>query len=143
MISLLAGIEFTNTLLDAKYKNFIETDQDLWIGEGIKRMKAYKSTLRIDQLNALKDEFFNSKILMDGHIWKQIRNACLFEANRAESILAAVKLIPLNGCMNLLMDQNKKLFPVPNYCINDPYLEKHIESVDEGHRNKSLTVCIN
>lgn len=103
-------------------------------------MKAYKSTLKIDQLNILKDDFFNSKIKTEGILWKQIRTACLFDPVRADNMLLALKLTPLNGCMNLLMDEKENLFPVPNFCINDPYLEKKIENADDNHQSNKLTV---
>lgn len=139
-IICIAGIDFTNNLLDPKFKNFAETLDEKWVGDGIKRMKAFKSSLRIDQLNSLKEDYFNSKVEKEGLIWKHIRNVCLFDSNRAENMLISLKLKPLNGCMNLLMDHCHKLYPVPNYCINDPYLEKHIDSVDTAHLSKILTV---
>lgn len=103
-------------------------------------MKAYKSNLKIDELNLLKDDFFSMKIKSEGILWKQIRTACLVDPARAENMLVALKLTPLNGCMNLLTDENEHLMPVPNFCINDPYLEKHIQIADENYQPKKLTV---
>lgn len=104
-------------------------------------MKAYKTNLKIDELNRLKDEFFSNRYQSQGSIWKQIRHACVFDAERSYNMLIALKLTPVNGCMNLLKDHNGFYYAVPNFCINDPYLEKSYLKVDKKRKAEVIQVC--
>lgn len=130
-------------MLEPKYKNFPEVKENIFSGEGVKKMKAYKSTLKIDELNALRDEFFASRMQTQGPIWKQIRHASLLDCERAQQMIVVLNLTPMNGCMNLLVDPNGYYFAVPNFCINDPYLEKIFVDADEERETKRLKVSYN
>lgn len=127
-------------MLEPKYKNFPEVKENVFSGEGVKKMKAYKSTLKIDELNALRDEFFGSRMQTQGPIWKQIRHASLLDSERAQQMINGLNLTPMNGCMNLLVDPNGYFFAVPNFCINDPYLEKLFADADDERETKRLKV---
>ena len=72
--------------LEDKFKNFPEWDGDKWSGEGIKRLKAYKSDLKIDELNKLRDEFWASRY-KKSLIWKHIRHACLLDIGKLIALL--------------------------------------------------------
>ena len=101
-------------------------------------MKAYKSNIKIDKLTALRDEFFTDRIKSEGQIWKQIRYASIYDSVRAENLLLALKLTPYAGCMNHLVDSSGKEYIVPNFCINDPYLEKEVK-IQQKNR-ETLTI---
>lgn len=127
-------------MLESKFKNFPELEKDIYVNEGIKRMKAYKTSLKIDELNTLKDEFFSRKIKLEGPIWKQIRYACVYDPVKSKNMLSAINLFPIEGCMNLLRDINGIYYAIPNFCINDPYLEKKILDVDKNRDVFIITV---
>jgi hypothetical protein len=46
-------------------------------GEGVKRMKGYKCTLPIDELNKLREEFWSTR--PQTGIWKYLKQACLMD----------------------------------------------------------------
>ena len=96
-------------------------------------MRAYKCNLKINELNRLKDEFFTSRLAKEGPIWKQIREACVYHLEKSKEMLEALNLTPMNNCMNLLYDNEKnRYYAIPNFCINDPYLQKTIlQATDE------------
>ncbi len=125
-------------MLEPIFKNYPEVKEEIYSGEGIKKMKAYKSILKIDELNKFRDDFFSQRLQTQGLIWKQIRHACLLDATRAQNMIEALKLTPVNGCMNLLVDPNGFYFAIPNYCINDPYLEKVFVNADEKRKPNSI-----
>ena len=78
----------------------------------------------------------------EGPIWKQIRYACVYDPVKSANFLNALNLIPVDGCMNLLRDRNGIYYAIPNFCINDSYLEKKIEKLNDKRKTESLTVCI-
>ena len=114
---------------EINYKDMPEWGLDKFKGEGIKKMKAYKCDLPIDELNKLRDAFWNFSIQINP-VWKHIRQACAMDDVRAANIVASHGLKPQNGCINLLKDCKGKFYKVPNYCINDPYFEKIIMQED-------------
>jgi hypothetical protein len=71
--------------IDEKFKDMPEAEGNIsfnkgekYRGEGIKRMKGYKCTLPIDELNKLREEFWNSKG-QQKVIWKYLKQACLMD----------------------------------------------------------------
>lgn len=127
--------------LEPKFKNFPE-EADIYQGEGVKRIKAYKSTIKIDQLIELRNEFFENRIRNQGGIWKQIRYACIYDYLRCENLLTALKLTPINGCMNQLLDAHGNIYVIPNFCINDPLSQKELLGIDSNHKINSIKVSI-
>lgn len=110
--------------LDLFFKNMPEIEGKTK-GEGIKRMKAYKCNLPIDQLNKLRDEFWSTMILNDSK-WRYIKHACAMDHIRAYNILNTHGLRTTNGCIDSLIDKKGKMYKIPNFCVNDPYFEKVI-----------------
>ena len=109
-------------------------------------MKGYRCTLPIDELNKLREEFWNSKGLQTG-IWKYLKQACLMDDGicqiiivRSANLLKQLQLTPLKGCINCTQDQDGKFYYVPNFCINDPFLEKQLKSTDKLKEIKNLKV---
>lgn len=70
-----ADLEREKQLLPAKFKDMPEWEGERYKGEGIKRMKGYKCEMLIDQLNHVRDEFWNLKT-KEKLIWRNLRQAC-------------------------------------------------------------------
>jgi hypothetical protein len=58
--------------------DFPEWEGERYSGVGIKRMKGYKCDLPIDELNNLRDEFWESKIKINT-FWRNIRQGCILD----------------------------------------------------------------
>lgn len=117
------------------FKDFPEWDER-YTGYGIKRMKAYKCNLKVDELNKLRDKFWNSKV-ENRHQWQIIHQACVYDHIKAEEYLYTNNFSTVNGCINECLDKvtNKKYF-VPNYCINEPYFELELLQEDQIHNEE-------
>jgi hypothetical protein len=103
-------------------------DMEEWPGErykgiGIKRMKGYKCTLKIDELIKKREEFWKCKDEIS-EIWNVINQACVYDVYRANMLLEKYNLKCVDGCINHIVDEQGNDYYIPNYCINDPYFEK-------------------
>ena len=47
--------------------------------------------------------------------------------------LATNGIQPVDGCLNHLIDSQNKEYRIPNFCINEPFMEKELH-VKEEHR---------
>ena len=114
-------------------------DMNEWEGErysgiGIKKLKGYKCTLPIDQLNKIREDFWNNR---NNHhninykIWRIINQACVYDEYRANVLLEQFKLTTANGCINHIIDRKGNHYFIPNYCINDPFFEKSFKIEDD------------
>ena len=103
-------------------------------------MKAYKTNLQIDKLTQLRDEFFTNRIKKQGIIWKQIRYACIYDAEKCQNLIIALHMTPIDGCMNQLIDSKGTRYIIPNFCINDPLIEKEYKEIDENHKREKINV---
>ena len=106
-------------------------------------MKAYKTNLQIDKLTQLRDEFFTSRIKKQGMIWKQIRYACIYDAEKCLTLITALNMTPVEGCMNQLIDSKGSRYIIPNFCINDPLIEKEYKEIDGNHIHEKINVNFN
>lgn len=70
------NIDFVD--LEEKFKDFPEWEGERFSGQGIKKLKGYKCSLKIDELNNLREEFWVKRLKVSG-IWKQIRHACILD----------------------------------------------------------------
>jgi hypothetical protein len=116
-----------------------EWDGDRYKGVGIKRMKAYKCDIPINELNRMREDFWDKKVTQN-YIWRHIKQACIMDEVRARSILHAYCLTPVNGCINQLQDSIGKVYRIPNYCINDPYFEKALKLEDKNRPGYNIKV---
>ena len=116
-----------------KFKDKEELKDDIYVGIGIKRMKAYKCDLKIDELNKLRKEFWDIKTNYKNKNWKvwdTIKRAVSFDEMRASLLLEEYQIKTVNGCINYLIDSNGNYYNIPNFCINEPYFEKNKISTD-------------
>ena len=110
---------------------------NIFIGIGIKKMKAYKCDLNIDELNKLREHFWKVKIHSNER-YKFLRQAILYDSSKCEEYISKNGFFTLKGCINQCSDDTKFIYCIPNYCINDPYFERVILPVDNTklHDNK-------
>ena len=121
-----------------------EYKEDIYVGLGIKRMKAYKCNLKIDELNKLREHFWGIKTkytTKNWPTWDTIKRAVLYDELRASLLLEEYKIKTVNGCINNLEDSKGNFYKIPNYCINDPYFRidvKDEQNVKEENINVSI-----
>ena len=109
------------------FEDMEEIKEDIYVGIGIKRMKGYKCDLKIDELNKLRENFWENKTNHNSKnwpIWNTIKRAVLFDEYRSNILLKEYNINTVNGCINHLIDSKGNEYRIPNYCINEPYFEK-------------------
>jgi hypothetical protein len=111
-------------------------------------MQGYTCLLPIDELNKLREEFWNSK-LQEKHIWRYLRQATLMDDGiviiilvRCANLIKQLNLTPIRGCLNCLQDKEGKYYYIPNFCINDPFLERNLDSIQIEGEFKTLKVML-
>ena len=119
-------------------------DMEEWPGErykgiGIKRMKGYKCTLPINELNEMREKFWTTKI-NENKNWQIIQQICVFDEERANLTLGRYNFEVAENCINHIIDNDGEHYFVPNYCINDPYFEK--ELIDKNVPEKKVKLFL-
>lgn len=125
------------------FNDFEEVKEDIFIGIGIKRMRAYKCDLKIDELYKKREIFWKIKTNRNENnwiTWKIIHRAVSYDEMRANLLLEEYKIKTVNGCINHLIDENGNHYKIPNYCINEPYFEKELEN--ENIKEEKITIHI-
>lgn len=120
--------------LAPKFNDMPEWEGDKFKGYGIKQMKGYKCSLKINELNQLRDEFWASRKTHKAQ-WTIVHQACIYDHIKAEEYLYKNNMKTLNGCINQCVDSMNNIYRVPNFCINDPYFELEVLPDDQSHRN--------
>jgi len=116
---------------DNNFEDMEEYD-DIYVGEGIRRIKAYKCLLPYDKLVVLRENFWLSQKGMPFYILTAIRNACAFEASVAQQLLTENGLEAIDGCMKTIVDiYTGEIYRIPNYCICEPTFVKKFEDSDD------------
>ena len=138
-----------STLFDLSFeesvKNFPdmpEIEPQIMKGYGIKQMPGYKCDLKIDQLNKKRDEFWSSKNKLNITKWKIIHQACIYDHINAEEFLFKNNIKTLNGCINMCLDEEGKLYRVPNFCINDPTFQLELLK-NENSKKEKINIVLN
>ena len=138
-----------STLFDLSFeesvKNFPdmpEIEPQIMKGYGIKQMPGYKCDLKIDQLNKRRDEFWSSKNKLNITKWKIIHQACIYDHINAEEFLFKNNIKTLNGCINMCLDEEGKLYRVPNFCINDPTFQLELLK-NENSKKEKINIILN
>ena len=130
-----------NEKLEEIFNNMPEVNEEKYVNYGIKRMKAYKCTLNIDELNNLRDKFWQIKIGLNER-YKFLRQAVLYDNNKCEDYLIKNGFSTINGCVNQCTDYTKYIYQIPNYCINDPYFEKELVKVDLQRKKNQINIFL-
>ena len=112
-------------------------------GYGIKQMPGYKCDLKIDELNKKREEFWASKNLgFNKFKWKIIHQACIYDHINAEDFLFKNNIKTLKGCINMCLDEDNKIYRVPNFCINDPTFQLELLN-NEDSKGYKINIIIN
>ena len=124
---------YTNEINETFY-DMEEIEGDISVGNGIKRMKAYKCDLTIDELNKRKEKFWNTVTDCNNNKnwknWNIIRRAITYDEVRGSILLNEYDIKCKNGCIDHLIDKEGNEYKVPNYCINEPYFERELGKED-------------
>ena len=125
--------------VNEKFEDMEEIKGEIYVGIGIKKMKAYKSDLKIDELNKKRQHFWEIKTNHNNKnwiIWNIIKRAVLYDEFRSKLLLEEYNINTVNGCINHLIDSKGNEYIIPNYCINEPYFEKKTEDVNNIKEEK-------
>ena len=128
--------------LNMQFEEMPECGNNIYKGYGIKRMKAYKCTLNINELNQLREDFWNTMSLQDSNTWAIIHQACVFDHHKAKIFLENNNFKTQSGCINNLIDSKGRIYHVPNFCINDPFFEREILPVDNKKHDNIIDISI-
>ena len=124
---------YTNEINETFY-DMEDIEGDIYVGNGIKRMKAYKCDLTIDELNKRKEKFWNTVTDCNNNKnwknWNIIRRAITYDEVRGSILLNEYDIKCKNGCIDHLIDKEGNEYKVPNYCINEPYFERELGKED-------------
>lgn len=103
------------------------------IGEGIKQIPSYKCKIPFDQLNELKEKFWNSR-KKNKRIWKVIRECCESDAGTAVILLEAAEMACSHNDLRevIVLSNPDYIFKVPNYCVCDPVFERDYEEIKKN-----------
>lgn len=94
-----------------------------YMGHGLKRMKGYVSSITLEELNKVREDFWSSRIEGDMEIWELMRAVCSdknLSDEDIEGMLMAGGVVPYRDCINVVYDSKGAIYEIPNYCINDP-----------------------
>ena len=110
------------------------------IGEGIKKIPAYKCDIPYDQLNSLREKFWDSRIRYK-RAWKVIRECCESDADTAVILLEAAEMACVKDNLReiMILSNPDIIFKVPNYCICDPVFERDYEKIKAENKNIEST----
>ena len=114
--------------------NFPELKEEIYVGLGLRRMKAFKSPVTKEELKQRREAFWGTRIEGDAGVWQFLKELCELPINEDENIkpmLEANEITPLKNCLNVTFDRGGEVYKIPNYCINEPYTydlpESHIK----------------
>lgn len=118
---------------DPRFPDMEEWEGERYTGIGIKRMKGYKCSLKIDELKQKREEFWKTKY-RENKNWEIIQQICVFDEERSNLTLGKFNFQVFHNCVNHIVDDYGYHYYVPNYCINDPYYEKILSTNDVPDR---------
>ena len=127
---------------DEIFEDMEEVKEEVYVGIGIKRMRGYKCDLKVDELNKLRNYFWEIKTNTNNKnwlVWDTIRRALSYDELRASILLQEYEIKTADGCINHLIDSKGNHYKIPNYCINDPYFEK-IEIYEKKVEEKMIKI---
>ena len=103
--------------------NYPEIENE-YVGKGLKRMKGYISSIPLNELKKVREDFWSSRIEGNSEIWELLHVICSDDSLSEEEINNLMRdggIIPYNNCINITYDNKGALYEIPNYCINLPF----------------------
>ena len=114
--------------------NFPEVKEDKYVGNGLRRMKAFISNISKEELLQRREAFWGTRVEGNIQVWQFLKEICELPPNEDENIkpmLEANEITPLKNCINITFDKGGEVYEIPNYCINDPLIydlpESHLK----------------
>ena len=104
--------------------NFQEIKEDIYVGKGLKKMKAYISPISKEDLEKKRIAFWGTRTEGNQQTWNFLKELCQMpegEEDNIHAMLQAYDLVPLKECINITYDSLGGIYEIPNYCINEPY----------------------
>jgi hypothetical protein len=122
--------------------NFPEVEEDIFIGNGLKKMKGYISPISKEDLDKKRISFWGTRTEGNEQTWEFLKQVCEMPSEEDENInvmLEAYGLIPYNNCINITYDASGALYEIPNYCINEPYKYEIVENEKEKPKEEKVS----
>ena len=101
-----------------------------------KEIPSYKCKIPYDQLNQLREKFWNSR-KNNKRVWKAIRECCESDANTAVILLEAAEMACVHSDLRqvIVLTKPDYIFKVPNYCVCDPIFERDYAQIKEKNKD--------
>lgn len=127
---VFANFEEYKSILSLQTKNALDGRM---IGEGVKEIPSYKCIIPFDELKALREKFWKSKLDSKRGRWKVLKEICETDAASAVKLLEAAGLVCKdNLCTILELDDPDIIYNVPNFCVADPVFERNYEELEKN-----------
>ena len=134
-------------LISLKDKTFNYPEVDIYIGEGLKKIKGYISKKGLYELKDERKKFWKCKKKGNKKIWEELEKICEDESisdNKIYEILEFLEIVTLYNCINICIDLNENIYEIPNYCIQNPYeYDLKIYSYTDNDRPNQKEININ
>lgn len=126
------NIPFLDYISRGEFPDMEDTPKERYIGVGILRIHNYTCPLAIDQLDNIREKFWETRDKTD-KTWKILKSCINVDSTEAEKILKDNNIVCLE---NSIQDTyNKKqpshIYHIPNFVIADPIFEKEYKYYEE------------
>ena len=91
-----------------------------FVGEGVKKTLAWKSTISRPQLVSKREEFWQTRATGRRNIWLVIKNAIEADHETAALLLQMSGIVIKGDNITTLEDTNGNVYEIPPFIINDP-----------------------
>ena len=122
--------------------NFPEVEEDIFIGNGLKKMKGYISPISKEDLDKKRISFWGTRTEGNEQTWMFLKQICEMSDEENDNInvmLEAFGLVPYKNCINITYDASGALYEIPNYCINEPYKYEIVENEKEKPKEEKVS----
>ena len=122
--------------------NFKEVEEEIYVGNGLKKMKGYISPISKEDLDKKRIAFWGTRTEGNEQTWMFLKQLCEMPQSEEEDLnvmLEAYGLVTYNKCINITYDTSGALYEIPNYCINEPYKYKIIENEKEKPKEEKIS----
>ena len=103
--------------------NFPEVKGNVFVGNGLRKMKGYVSIVSKEELERRREAFWGTRVEGDPLVWNFLKEICDLpegEEENMKAMLEANEITPLKQCINVTYDKSGEVYEIPNYCINEP-----------------------
>ena len=122
--------------------NFKEVEEDIYMGNGLKKMKGYIYPISKEDLDKKRIAFWGTRTEGNEQTWMFLKQLCEMPQSEEEDLnvmLEAYGLVPYNNCINITYDTSGALYEIPNYCINEPYKYEIVENEKEKPKEEKIS----